>query len=89
MVDPSPDRFYLWVPLSSVVESAACEEENGGQCIEGSSDPTAQRGGKSHQGEASNECERRHHQMDDSAQSGRGKCDDWVLGGARRGEIIE
>ena len=68
MVDPAPNRLISGAPAHPVVEGAAGEEDDGGQSEDPQRDPALEAVGDRDQGEACDQAQGRHDQMDDSPQ---------------------
>jgi len=68
MVDPAPDCLVSDAPAHPVVKGAAGEEDDGGQGEDSQRDPALEAVGDRDQGEACDQAQGRHDQMDDSAQ---------------------
>ena len=68
MVDPAPNRLISGAPAHPVVEGAAGEEDDGGQGEDPQRDSALQAVGDRDQGEACDQAQGRHDQMDDSPQ---------------------
>ena len=68
MIDPSPQRLIPWLPLHTVIESATGKESYRGEGEDAQGDPAAELVGYGDHGQAGDEGDRRHDEVDKTSE---------------------